>query len=70
MRLQNKYVKHYVVVNIHVEYKQNEAFRKALHSTTGQLTHSIGRSNQSETVLTVSEFCGRLMKLRDNNGKL
>jgi hypothetical protein len=51
-------------------YTQSESFRKALHATSGQLTHSIGRNSQSETVLTTSEFCGRLMKLRDNNGKL
>lgn len=47
-------------------YEQAEGFRKALHSTSGQLTHSMGKTNQSETVLTTSEFCGRLMKLRDN----
>lgn len=43
---------------------KNEGFRKALLSTTGILTHTIGKTNTNETVLTQSEFCGRLMKLR------
>lgn len=43
---------------------QNEGFKKALLSTSGVLTHSIGKTNENETVLTQSEFCGRLMKLR------
>lgn len=48
----------------------NQGFRKALESTKGMiLTHSIGKSKQSETVLTSSEFCSRLTYLRDN-GKL
>ena len=46
-------------------YNESESFRKALHSTKGQLTHSIGKTKTSETVLTVQEFCGRLMRLRD-----
>ena len=46
-------------------YQQNEGFRKALEaSKPGILTHSIGKTNENETVLTQSEFCGRLMKLR------
>ncbi|WP_207654461.1 hypothetical protein [Lacrimispora amygdalina] len=32
------------------------------HST---LTHSIGKRKSSETVLTRSEFCSRLMKIRE-----
>ena len=28
------------------------------------LTHSIGKNDESKTVLTQVEFCGRLMKLR------
>ena len=44
---------------------QNEGFRKALLATgDAVLQHSIGRSKQSETVLTKTEFCSRLMKLR------
>ncbi len=47
-------------------YEQSDSFKKALHLTKGKLTHSIGKSKQNQTVLTTSEFCGRLMKLRDN----
>lgn len=44
---------------------QNEGFRKALLAThNAVLQHSIGRSKQSETVLTKTEFCSRLMNLR------
>ena len=46
-------------------FTQNEKARKALLATRGaNLTHSIGRSNKSETVLTRTEFCSRLMKIR------
>ena len=46
-------------------YEQNAAFRKALEDThDATLTHSIGRTNESETVLTIREFIGRLNKLR------
>jgi len=51
-------------------YEQSESFRSALLYTKGNLTHSIGRKNSSETILTKSEFCSRLIKLRDNEGKL
>lgn len=45
----------------------NDGFRKALNSTKGMnLTHSIGKSKKSETVLTSSEFCSRLTYLRDH----
>lgn len=45
---------------------QNEGFRKALLATgDAGLTHSIGRSNYRETVLTTTEFCSRLLKLRE-----
>lgn len=44
---------------------QNEGFRKALLATRDAvLDHSIGRSKQAETVLTRTEFCSRLMRLR------
>lgn len=45
---------------------QNDKFRKALEATNGAtLTHTIGRNKESETVLTIREFCSRLTKLRD-----
>jgi predicted NAD-dependent protein-ADP-ribosyltransferase YbiA (DUF1768 family) len=45
---------------------KNSKFRNALEASgTAVLTHAIGRSNQNETVLTKSEFCSRLTKLRD-----
>ena len=45
--------------------KQNENYCQALLDTKDLiLTHHIGRSNESETVLTQNEFCSRLMKLR------
>ncbi|MFW6310903.1 MAG: hypothetical protein ACOC1K_01580 [Nanoarchaeota archaeon] len=48
----------------------NSKFKKALISSgDANLTHSIGKSNKSETVLTKSEFCSRLIKLR-TYGKL
>ena len=46
---------------------QNEGFRKALLATNkAVLQHSIGRSKQSDTVLTKNEFCSRLMRLRQD----
>lgn len=48
------------------ELYKNDGFRRALEATKGSsLTHSIGKSKQNETVLTTSEFCGRLLHLRD-----
>jgi predicted NAD-dependent protein-ADP-ribosyltransferase YbiA (DUF1768 family) len=47
-------------------FDQCESFRKALiASGDSVLKHSIGRTDPSHTVLTVSEFCGRLTKLRE-----
>jgi len=44
---------------------QNEKFRKALlASGSSTLTHTIGRTNPRETVLTQAEFCRRLTHLR------
>jgi len=45
----------------------NENFRKALTAAGDKtiFTHSIGRSNRKETVLTESEFCKRLQYLKD-----
>lgn len=46
-------------------YEQNAAFRKALEDThDATLTHSIGKTNESETVLTIREFINRLNRLR------
>ena len=45
---------------------QNTGFQKALLATKDAvLTHSIGRTNPNETVLTRAEFCSRLMKIRE-----
>jgi len=50
----------------YTELYKNSKFKKALDaSKNAVLTHSIGRSNPNETVLTKSEFCSRLTKLRD-----
>lgn len=47
-------------------YKQSDGFRSALMATKGMhLTHSIGSSDSSYTVLTEREFCGILTRLRD-----
>ena len=46
-------------------FEQNEKARKALiASQNAHLTHSIGRTKKSETVLTRQEFCSRLMSKR------
>ena len=45
---------------------KNTKFRKALEAThDAKITHTIGRSNIRETVLTKNEFCSRLTELRD-----
>ena len=48
-------------------YTQNEDFRKALRDAGEKtiFTHSIGKSNKKETVLTEKEFCSRLQHLKD-----
>ena len=47
-------------------YEQSEKFRRALEASGDAVfTHSIGKSNKKETVLTTQEFCGRLQKLKD-----
>ena len=44
---------------------QNKGFRKALEaSRSAALSHSIGKNDSSKTILTQTEFVGRLMKLR------
>lgn len=43
----------------------NNGFRKALLAThNATLTHSIGRTDPKKTILTRSEFCSRLTRLR------
>lgn len=47
-------------------FEQSDSFRRALQATgDAVIKHSIGKSNPKETVLTEREFCGRLMRLRD-----
>ena len=49
---------------------QNSGFRQALIMTgNATLTHSIGKTKKSETVLTRQEFCSRLMNLRERINK-
>lgn len=44
---------------------ENSGFRRALLAThNAVLTHSIGKKNPSETILTRNEFCSRLTKIR------
>ena len=44
---------------------QNRGFQCALLATqNAALTHSIGKTKTNETVLTRSEFCSRLIKMR------
>lgn len=44
---------------------KNEGFKKALlASGDAVLTHSIGKRKESETVLTIREFCSRLTAIR------
>ena len=60
--------KHYqdLLNRAYFELYKNVKFKKALEATGNAiLTHSIGKSKESETVLTKSEFCSRLMKLRE-----
>ena len=45
---------------------KNTSFKKALLATgSSNLTHSMGKRNKSETVLTEREFCSRLTILRN-----
>jgi len=46
-------------------FEQNIKARKALvASGNAHLTHSIGRTSKSETILTRQEYCSRLMNIR------
>ena len=50
----------------YTELYKNTKFKAALEASgLAKLTHSIGKTKQTETVLTVKEFCSRLTKLRD-----
>ena len=52
-------------INLSGNISTNESFKKALLATgNATLTHSIGKTQQSTTVLTRSEFCSRLTKIR------
>jgi predicted NAD-dependent protein-ADP-ribosyltransferase YbiA (DUF1768 family) len=45
---------------------ENDGFKKALLATQDAvLTHSIGRTDNSETILTRQEFCSRLTRIRE-----
>lgn len=45
---------------------ENSGFKKALLATgKNPLKHSIGKNKKSDTVLTESEFCSRLIKIRN-----
>lgn len=47
------------------ELAKNDGFRRALMATgNATLTHSMGRKKINETVLTITEFCGRLTRIR------
>ena len=46
-------------------FAQSKKFRDALAASgEAHLTHSIGKDDPCETILTTSEFCGRLERLR------
>lgn len=48
---------------------KNTKFTNTLSATNNaNLTHSLGKKNKRDTVLTQQEFCSRLTKLRDNGG--
>lgn len=52
---------------------KNVKFRRALMMTRNEvLTHSIGKSDSKQTILTKKEFCNRLMKIREmiKNGEI
>lgn len=50
----------------YIALAHNTSFQNALLATgNATLTHSIGKSNIKETVLTKSEFCSRLTRLRE-----
>ena len=49
------------------QLSKNTKFAAALKATNNSnITHSIGKSDPNRTILTVSEFCNRLINLRNN----
>lgn len=49
------------------ELAKNSGFRRALlASGTAVLNHSMGKTDESKTVLTTREFCSRLTKIREH----
>ena len=46
---------------------ENQGFKAALIACgkDAVFTHSVGARKENETVLTIKEFCGRLMRLKD-----
>jgi len=51
----------------YMELRKNKDFQKALLDSGNELlTHSIGKSDITQTVLTEHEFCSRLMYLRQS----
>lgn len=50
----------------YTELSKNTSFRKALLASGNSiLTHSMGKTDESKTVLTVREFCSRLTRIRE-----
>lgn len=50
----------------YTELYKNTKFKAALEASgKATLTHTIGKTDPTKTVLTVKEFCSRLTKLRD-----
>ena len=50
----------------YAQIAKNKTFRNALLATLdANLTHSIGKNDAHRTILTNREFCGRLMKIRE-----
>ena len=48
------------------ELSKNLSFKNALLATgNSSLTHSMGKNDESHTVLTQREFCSRLLKIRN-----
>ncbi len=49
---------------------KNDGFKRALLATgNATLTHSMGKRDESKTILTEREFCSRLMRLRSELNK-
>ncbi len=64
-RLSDEY-QHLLNAAYNAMYEQCESFRDALAATgKATLTHTIGKTKESETIMTQREFTSRLTKLRD-----